>query len=167
LLAYFDDHYVEVKRLNPDRGHFYGYGWIAKDKVFVAYDLMEQGEAIADMEIIDLRRSKIIKLEKIGAVGEAHFDVNASRSQVIYSTGSDLKLITIDTEINEYRIYNILEHVSCWAEFWVDNDRVGCLMYDGKLEKMVFEKHPVPSLEDLKNSKDVVKIDLKWSEQER
>ena len=164
LLAYFDNQYVEIKRLKPNKGRFYGYGLLAKDKVFVAYDLEEEGEAIAYMEITDLKQEKVIKLEKIGGVGESHFDVNSLRSQVIYSTGHDLRIISIDTALNEYRMYTILKNKSCWAEFWFDNDTVGCLIYDDKTEKMVFKKYPVPSLDELKKSKDIATIDLKWSE---
>lgn len=163
LLAYIDNQYVEIKRLKPNKGRFYGYGLLGKDKVFVAYDLEEQGEATANMEIIDLKQEKVIKLAKIGGVGESHFDVNSLRSQVVYSTGHDLRIISIDTVLNEYRIYTILKNKSCWAEFWFDDDTVGCLVYDNKSEKMVFKKYPVPSLDEMKNSKDIAKIDLKWS----
>lgn len=163
LLAYFDDRYIEIKRLKPNKGRFYGYGMLDKDKVFVAYDLEQQGEATANMEIIDLRQAKTIMLEQIGGVGESHFDVNSLRSQVIYSTGRDLRVISIDTISNEYRMYTVLTKKSCWAEFWIDKDTVGCLEYDDKIEKMVFKKHPIPSLDVLKNTKDIVTIDLKWS----
>lgn len=166
LLAYYDNQYFEVKRLDPTQGRFYGYGWLDKDKVFVAYDLEQQGEAIADMEIIDLRQSKIVKLQAIGGVGESRFDVNTSRGEVIYSKESGIRLVSIETDLNKYQIYDYAKDVFCWAAFWVNDNTVGCRVYDDKSEKFVFKKYPIPSLEVIKKTKGIKSTDLKWSVKE-
>ena len=163
LLAYYQDQYIEVKRLAAGSGVFYGFGWLDSDRVFVAYDPGEQGEAVAKMEVVDLGRSSRLTLKQIGGVGESYFDVNRSRGQVIYSTENAISLISLNSNTNEYYIFDIIKGVSCWAAFWVDDRTVGCKIYDKNADKMLFKKYPVPTLEQIKSDKGITKFELKWS----
>lgn len=126
LKAYYKDNLVEVKRLKIKGGHFYGYGWLDNDRVFVAYQDEGSAAAVAILEIIDLRDSNVTTLTRIGGVGEARFDVNKSTGEVIYITGNEIKLIKINPNTGSYRDFPIIKNVKCWYVFWTDANTVGC-----------------------------------------
>src|SRR6266702_6287778 len=63
LSAYFNDHYVEIKRAPL----FYGYGWLDHHRVFVAYQREGSAAAYAESEIIDPRPSRTNTLARHGA----------------------------------------------------------------------------------------------------
>ena len=142
LNAYHNDRYVEVKRLDAGRGTFYGYGWLDKDRVFVAYQDDSAGGAYAAMEIVDLRNLRTAKLKGIGGVGESFFDVNPTTGSIVFSTDVDVKLINIDTNSNSYRIDTIKPNTFCWGAFWIDSDTIGCKLMDK--EGNPFVKYRVP-----------------------
>ena len=143
LNAYYNDQYIEVKRLDPYSSgrKFYGYGWLDDNRVFVAYQ-GDTAEAVVEMEIIDLRHLRTTKLKNIGGVGESLFDVNPTTGDVIYSTGDEINLIKIDKKNNTYRVENIKQKTNCWAAFWVDNRTIGCKLLEKN--KDVFVKYIVP-----------------------
>ncbi len=125
LHAYFDNRYVEVKRLSPN-GFFYGYGWLDEHTVFIAYQREGDVEATADFEIVDLLKGKTIKLDGIGGVGESNFDVNPTTSEIVFSDGDDIKMLKFNEKRNAYRIQEMKKGAGCWAVFWIDSKTVGC-----------------------------------------
>ena len=145
LIAYFEGQYREIKQIE---GFFYGYGWLDDYRVFVAYQQQGTGEAVAELEVIDLRQSRTTKLTRIGGVGESHFDVNSSTGEVVYDDSSGIHLLRIDVKTNSYKIYTIKEidilkkDVGCHGAFWVDSKTVGCFVF--KNAKPDFVKFPVP-----------------------
>jgi hypothetical protein len=140
LHAYFDNKYVEVKRLSPN-GHFYGYGWLDDHTVFTAYQPEESAEAIANFEILDLRKGKTTKLDGIGGVGESNFDVNPTTGEIVFNDGDDLKLLKFNEKRNAYRIHEIKKKAACWAVFWIDSKTVGCK----DTQKDILVKYSIPS----------------------
>lgn len=143
LNAYYNDQYVEVKRLDPYRSgsKFYGYGWFDDNSVFVAYQ-GNTAEAVAEIEIIDLRLMRTRKLKGIGGIGESLFDVNPATGDVIYSTGDEINLMKIDATNNTYRIEPVKQKTNCWAAFWIDSKTIGCKLI--VKNKDVFVKYKVP-----------------------
>lgn len=145
LVAYFEGRYREIKQTE---GFFYGYGWLDDHRVFVAYQQEGTGEAVAELEVIDLRQSRTTKLTRIGGVGESHFDVNSSTGEVVYDNSSGVHLLRIDAKTNSYKIYVIKEidilkkDVGCHGAFWVDSKTVGCFVF--KNAKPDFVKFSVP-----------------------
>lgn len=141
LSAYYNDHYIEVKRLHPGHATFYGYGWYDDHRVFVAYQPEVTGEAVAEIEIIDLRLSKTTKLGSIGGVGESNFDVNPSTGEIVYSTDNGINLLRIDDKTNSLRVENVKKDVFCWGTFWIDNQTIGCKLIEK--DKGTFIKYQV------------------------
>ena len=145
LIAYFEGQYREIKQIE---GFFYGYVCLDYYRVFVAYQQQGTGEAVAELEVIDLRQSRTTKLTRIGGVGESHFDVNSSTGEVVYDDSSGIHLLRIDVKTNSYKIYTIKEidilkkDVGCHGAFWVDSKTVGCFVF--KNAKPDFVKFPVP-----------------------
>ena len=126
LLAYFNDKYVEVKRLSPEHAIFYGFGWLDDHTVFTAFQHGGSAEAIADFEIVDLRKGRTTKLDGMGGVGESNFDVNTATGEIVFNDGDDLKLLKLNEKKNAYRIQEIKKGAACWAVFWIDSKTVGC-----------------------------------------
>jgi len=98
LHAYFDNKYVEVKRLSPQSGIFYGYGWLDDHTVFIAYQREGYAEAIADFEVVDLLKKRTTKLDGIGGTGESNFDVNPTTGEIIFSNGDDINFLKLDAK---------------------------------------------------------------------
>lgn len=138
LNVYFEGQYREIKRAEI----IYGYGWLDDHRVFVAYQQEGTGEAVAVLEVIDLRHSRTTKLTSFGGVGESHFDVNFATGEVVYADSSGVKLLKIDAKTNSYRVDDIKKNVECYGAFWVDNKTVGCLIFVGS-NKTNFVKFPV------------------------
>lgn len=143
LNAYFGGLYHEIKRATT----FYGYGWLDEHRVFVAYQKQDTTEAVAQLEIIDLRQSKVTKLTSLGGAGESHFDVNVTTGEVIYNDSDGVKLLSIDAKTNTYKIKDVKKrdastyNVDCFGAFWVDNKTVGCSIF--KNGKSNFVKFPI------------------------
>ena len=140
LIAYFEGRYQDVKRDKI----FFGYGWLDNHRVFVAYSETSRSEAVADLEVIDLRQLRTTKLMRIGGVGESHFDVHPSTGEVVYDDSSGIYLLRIDAKTNSYKIVDIKKDVDCHIAFWVNNKTVGCFLF--KNGKMNLMKFPVPEL---------------------
>ena len=136
LNAYFEGNYQEIKRAEI----FYGYGWLDDHRVFVAYQ-KGRGEAVAELEVIDLRQGRTTKLTSIGGVGESNFDVNPFTVEVAHADSGGVKLLIIDAKTNSYKIDDIRKGVYCFGAFWVDKKTIGCLVF--KNEKPDFVKFPV------------------------
>ena len=145
LNAYFNDQYIEVKRLSPKHAIFYGYGWLDDHRVFVAYQREGYAAAIADLEIIDLRQSRTTKLKNVGAGGESNFDVNPSTGEVVFTTDDAVKLLRVDAKTNAYRIEDV-KNEFCWGVFWIDSKTIGCklVLKDG----LKFVKYSIPRPSD-------------------
>ena len=149
LNAYFEGQYREIKRAKI----IYGSGWLDDHRVFVAYQREGTGEAVAELEVIDLRQSRTTKLTGFGGVGESHFDVNSSTGEVVYADSSGVKLLRIDAKTNSYKIdvikkIDILKKdVYCYGAFWIDNKTVGCLNFVD-VNKTNFVKFPVQKKSD-------------------
>jgi hypothetical protein len=124
LYAYYEGQYHLIKEAEL----IYGYGWLDNNRVFVAYQ-KGRGEAVAELEVIDLRKSLITSLSSMGGVGESHFDVNPSMGDVVYNDASGIHVLKINPITNEYRIEDIKKDIICYGAFWVDNITVGCLVY--------------------------------------
>lgn len=137
LSAYYDDRYVEVKRLDPARGMFYGYGWIGDGKVFVAYQDENEITAIANIEIVDLVDASRTKLANVGGVGESLFDVSDQNGDVVYSTETEIRIMRFNPEENSYSTSILKQGVFCWGAFWVDAKTVGCNLMDNGGSKFV------------------------------
>lgn len=142
LSAYYNDRYIEVKRLKPGAQFFYGYGWLDDDKVFVAYQSLDL-VAHAEMEIVDLRHGRTTRLEGIGGVGEATFDVNLATGHIVYSTGDDINIIKIDPKINSYQNQTVT-NTDCWGAFWIDDKTIGCKLFDKEGKSSSLVKYSVP-----------------------
>jgi len=147
LNAYYNGQYTEVKRLPPD-GTVYGYGWLDDNRVFVAYQRVDSGEAVADFEVIDLKKSKTTKLSGIGGVGESNFDVNTSTGRIIFSHNNEINELVINEDSKSYKIVPLKTFKQfdyCWAIFWIDKNTVGCkFIHDNKID---FMKYDIPSSE--------------------
>jgi len=173
LLAYYDNRYLEIKRLPPNTGGFYGYGWVnkEKDKIFVAYQPPNAGDAVADIELVDLKDKRIVKLEGIGQMGDSSFSVNASRGAVIYDNpvlrndakSAGIVLMAIDMDSNNYRSYHI-NNVPCWAPFWIDDHTGGCIVFNDKENKRNFVKFRIPDVDELKKN-GIKGVSIPWYEQ--
>jgi hypothetical protein len=136
LHAYFAGQYREIRRAEL----FYGYGWLDGHRVFVASQ-KGRGEAVAELEVIDLRQSQTTKLVSLGGVGESNFDVSSISGEVVFGDSDGIKLLKIDSQTNAYKIEDVKKGVYCYGSFWVDAKTVGCLVY--KNEKPEFMKFPV------------------------
>ena len=140
LNAYYNDQYVEVKRLDVN-GTIYGYGWVDDDTVFVAYQRPNQAEAVVDVDLINLRQLRTTKQKILGAGGESNFDVNPSTGEVVFNTDDAVKLLKFDTKTNSHRI-DVISSGFCWGVFWIDSKTVGCKLVEK--DKLKFVKYAVP-----------------------
>lgn len=128
LNAYYAGQYKEIKRADV----LYGYGWLDEKHVFVAYQ-KSGPEAVAELEVIDLVRSKAVHLATLGGVGDSNFDVNDSTGLVVFNDVEGIHLLIINPETNAHRIEYIKKDFDCWGVFWIDDETVGCqVLQDGR-----------------------------------
>ncbi len=136
LNAFYDGKYREILRAEV----IYGHGWLDDHRVFIAYQ-KGNGEAVAEIEVFDLRKFKATKLTSLGGVGESNFDINSSTGEAVFSDFEGVKLLKIDVEASTYQIKNIKKDTRCYGTFWIDHNVVGCLVPQG--EKFEFINFPV------------------------
>lgn len=140
LKVLFNGKYKELKR-----GDFYGYGWIDEHRVFVAYQQEGYSEAVVNAEVIDLLKSRVVKLGGIlGAHGDTNFDVNSHTREIIYNAFGEeavdpegvnkeyvIKLISFKAQSDFYQVKTIKRNIDCRKIFWVDNNTIGATLNDG------------------------------------
>jgi hypothetical protein len=136
LNVYFNGQYEQLKRART----FYGYGWIDKNRVFIAYQEEDTPEAVAILEVFDLSTKKVAKLIDIGGVGESNFDVNSSTGEIVFCDADGISLLKISAK-NTYQRQKLKKGDKFWGTFWVDENTVGTFVY-GK-DKSDFLKFPV------------------------
>ena len=144
LNAYYDDKYIEVKRLSPGT-IIYGYGWLDENRTFIAYQ-RKDSIAMADIEITNLKESKTTKLDGIGGVGESNFDVNKTTGRIIFSHRNHINELIISKNSKSYEIVPIKTFKQfdyCWAIFWIDTKTAGCKFIQNN--EMKFMKYNIPS----------------------
>lgn len=142
LNAYYDDKYIEVKRLSPG-AIIYGYGWLDEDRAFIAFQ-REDSIAMADIEVTNLKESKTTKLNGIGGVGESNFDVNATTGRIIFSHRNNINELIISEKSDSYKIVplkTLNQFDYCWAIFWIDTKTVGCKLIQNN--EMKFTKYSI------------------------
>ncbi len=129
LNAYYGGRCVEIKRAET----FYGYGWLDNNRIFVAYQPSEFAEAQANVEVIDLRDSKMTRIVTIGDIGEGNFDVNETTHEILFNDSDGIKLLLIKGD-NSYKIELLKNDVGEWSVFWIDNDTIGYLEANGEFK---------------------------------
>ena len=121
------------------RGDFYGYGWLDKHQVFVAFQDEDVGDAAVRAEIMDLRKSQVFELGYIkGAHGDSNFAVNSHTKEVIFNGFGEvrdsegmrervIKLISFSAQGNSYSIKIIKRNIACRNIYWINDNTIGAL----------------------------------------
>jgi len=137
LSAYYDGQYIEVKRLKPGKAIFYGYGWLDDHRIFIAYQRQDDAEAIADIEVVDMLTGRTTNLKGLAAAGDSNFDVSPDTGKIIFSTGENIRLMTVGERGDSYQLLDILKDTSCWGVFWINSSTIGCKLFEKGKQKLL------------------------------
>lgn len=139
LNLYYQGQYRELKRAEL----FYGYGWLDNNRVFVAYQNPDFAEAVAVLEVIDLKKNMTTELTSFGGAGESHYDVNPDTYNIVYNDSSGIHILNIAND-NSFKISDVLRDVNSWGVFWIDKTTIGSLIFEGdktEFKKIKIENH--------------------------
>ncbi len=133
LNAYYNDTYKTIKWAET----IYGFGWISKSKVFVAYQDPKFTEAVAILEVIDLGENITTKLNSIGGVGESNFDINPDTGYVAYNDSDGVHVLVLN-ENYSLSTHDVFKSENTSGVFWLDTKTIGMTIFNK--DNVIFKK---------------------------
>ncbi|WP_243373681.1 hypothetical protein [Geotalea sp. SG265] len=128
LFASFNGKYKEIFRT---KSPFYGYGWLDKEEIFVAYQPDGEAEASAVIEVFNLRTGKKKKITEIGAAGESHFAAHPRLRKIVFNDTDGIEVLTIENFLR-YKITTVSRDRNAFAPYWIDDNTIGYISFSKK-----------------------------------
>jgi len=132
LSLYENNKIIDIKRAEI----IYGYGFINESEVFVAYQSPGYAEAIAIIEIVNVKTKKRKIITTIGGAGEAYFDANKATGEILFNDSDGINIITISTD-SSFKIHKLNNTKGLFTPFWIDALTIGAIKYDKKYNPII------------------------------
>ena len=132
ITAYYNGEYKEIFRSDI----IYGYGWLDDERIFIASQQEKTAEAVAELRILNLKTNTNTLITSLGCAGESHYDVNEKHKKIIFNDCEGIKLLTIKKN-NSFTIKVLDKNENSWAVFWIDQNTIGFLRYNGSVWEFV------------------------------